>query len=154
MNERIECHGEVIGLVHGAARIRLERAPSSCGGCSSRSTCASGQTPSQEVLIEMPQGTKIGDQVTVSMPSSSVALAALLGYLLPPVFLLLGAITADSYFGGDAAAVLGAASGLLLGLLVARIAAHFTFGQGFSSAACDSAAHLDLPQASPYGEHQ
>jgi sigma-E factor negative regulatory protein RseC len=154
MNERIECRGEVIGLVHGSALIRLERAPSSCGGCSSRSTCSSGHAASQEVLMEMPQGTKIGDQVTVSMPSSSVALAALLGYLLPPVFLLLGAIAADSCFGGDAAAVLGAAGGLLLGLLVARIAAHFTFGQGFSSAACDSVPVLDLPQASPYGEQQ
>jgi positive regulator of sigma E activity len=154
MNERVECRGEVISLVHGSALIRLERAPSSCGGCRSRSTCATGQAPTQEVLMAIPQGAKIGDQVTVSMPSSSVALAALLGYLLPPVFLLLGAIVADSCFGGDAAAVLGAACGLLLGLLVARLAARFTFGQGFSTAVCDSASPLDLPRVSPYGEQQ
>ena len=114
MKELVECRGEVIRLVHGAALIRLERAPSSCGGCSSRGTCSSGHAPTQEVLMAMPQGTKIGDQVSVSMPSSSVALAAVLGYLLPPVFLLLGAIVADSCFGGDAAAVLGLALKTLL----------------------------------------
>jgi len=154
MKELVECRGEVIGLVHGTALVRLERAPSSCGGCSSRGTCSSGHAPTQEVLMEMPEGTKIGDQVTVSMPSSSLALAAVVGYLLPPVFLLLGAIVADSYFAGDAAAVLGAAIGLLLGLLVARLASRFTFGQGFSSAACDSVLPPDPPLVSPYGEHQ
>jgi len=154
MKEQVECHGEVIALVHGSALIRLERAPSSCGGCSSRGTCSSGHAPTQEVLMQMPADTKIGDQVTVSMPSSSVALAAVLGYLLPPVFLLLGAIVADSHYAGDAAAVLGAAIGLVVGLLVARLISRFTLGQGFSSAACDSSTPPDLPQASPYGEHK
>ncbi|MEI7431472.1 MAG: SoxR reducing system RseC family protein [Betaproteobacteria bacterium] len=149
MIESVERRGEVIGFKQGLAQIRIERAPSACGGCGSRGTCASGNAAVQSVEMAMPAGTRIGDQVTVSMPSSSVALAAILGYLLPPLFLLLGAIGADVAYGSDLAAVLGAAGGLVFGLLLARLVSHFTLGSGISSSACTP----DLPSDSPYGEH-
>jgi len=148
MIDSVECHGEVIGFKQGVALIRIERASSACGGCCSRGSCASGSAAVQSVELAMPEGTKIGDQVTVSMPSSSVALAAILGYLLPPVFLLLGAISADVIYGSDLAAVLGAAGGLGVGLLLARLVSHFVLGQGIFPSACTP----DLPTASPFGE--
>ena len=78
------------------------------------------------------------------MRSSSVALAAMLGYLLPPVFMLLGAIVGDHYFAGDASAVLG--------LLLAQLISRFTLGLlvcrlRFCLPPITSGFHL-------YGEHQ
>ncbi len=144
MIDLIERQGEVTGFKQGLAQIRIERSASGCSGCGSRGACASGHAAVQRVEMAMPEGTQIGDQVTVSMPSSSVALAAIFGYLLPPLFLLLGAIGADMIYGNDFAAVLGAAAGLILGLLLARLVSHFTLGQSLSPSPCVS--------DSPYGE--
>ena len=47
-----------------------------------------------------------GAHVTVSLPESSVALAAVLGYLLPALGLLFGALVAGVFFSGDLPAVL------------------------------------------------
>jgi sigma-E factor negative regulatory protein RseC len=148
MIDLIERHGEVIGFKQGVAQIRIERASSACGGCGNRGTCASGSTTVQNLEMVLPAGAKVGDQVTVSMPSSSITQAAILGYLLPPVLLLLGAISADLVYGSDFAAVLGAVSGLVFGLLLARLVSHLALGKGISPSACSS----DLPTDSPFGE--
>ena len=152
MMDSVARSGEVIGFKQGLAQIRMERASSGCSGCGSRGTCASGSAAVQEVQMPMPEGTKIGDRVMVSMPSSSVAMAAVLGYLLPPFFLLLGAIGADTCYGGDAAAVLGAVAGFVAGLLLARLVSRFALGQGLSPSACDPDLHADVHQVSPHGE--
>ena len=68
--------------------------------------------------MALPEYTRLGDAVTISTPASSVALAALTGYLLPPLFLLLGALGAASCYAGDLAAVLGAGLGLFAGVLL------------------------------------
>ena len=84
MIDTVERSGEVIGFEQGLVRIRLERL-SGCSGCGSRGTCASGSTAAQVIHMFLPAGAKPGDRITVSMPASSVTLAALLAYLLPPV---------------------------------------------------------------------
>jgi len=128
MIDTVERSGEVIGFENGVAQIRLER-PSGCSGCGSRGTCASGSAAAQVIHMSLPEHTRPGDQVTVSMPASSVTLAALLGYLLPPVSLLLGAIVASTCYESDAAAVLGAGLGFVAGLLLARLISRFVFGR-------------------------
>jgi len=138
MIDLVERSGEVIGFDHGVAQIRLERASSGCSGCGSRGTCASGNAAAQVIEMRMPEHTRIGDHVTVSMPASSVTLAALLGYMLPPVSLLVGAVVASLLYGSDLAAVLGAVFGLVAGLFLARLISRFAFGRRAASSACDS----------------
>ncbi len=148
MMDSVERSGKVVGFKQGLAQIRMEPDPSGCSGCGSRATCDSGSSALKDVHLPMPEGTRIGDCVMLSMPSSSVALAAVLGYLLPPFFLLLGAIGADTFYGGDAAAVLGAIAGFVSGLLLARLISYFALGQGLAPSVCDS----DLLHVLPHGE--
>ena len=148
MMETVERSGEVVGFDNGLAKIRLER-PSGCSGCGSRGTCASGSAAAQIVQMALPERTRLGDRVTVAMPSSSVALAAILGYLFPLIGLLLGAIAADSWYGGNLAAVVGAAAGFVVGLMLARLIAFFALGNGLSDAHCQPGLQPDLPP----GEH-
>jgi len=130
----------VVGFDGELARIRLESA-AGCGGCGSRGTCGSGGRAAQVVRMRLPGHARLGDRVTVSMPSSSVALAGLLGYLLPPGCLLLGTIIAAGRYEGDAAAVLGAGLGLVAGLLLARLIAYFALGRGANPAVCGPDSH-------------
>ena len=132
--------GRVVGFDGGQALVRLE-ASSGCGGCGSRGTCASGGNAAQVIRMDLPAGTEPGDRVTLSLPSSSVALAALLGYLLPPAGLLVGAVGAATRYEGDAAAVLGAGLGLVAGLLLARLISRFAFGRGLDAAVCRPDSH-------------
>ena len=119
MNDIIERNGEIICNDNGLVQIRLERL-SGCGQCGSRNSCASGNAV-QVIRMRLPPSTRVGDHVTVSTPASSVVLAALLGYLLPPLSLMLGAVIAGFFYAGDGATVLGAAVGFLVGLLFARL---------------------------------
>lgn len=120
MTALVERDGIVIGAHAGLARIRLEPAPG-CAGCGSRGTCASGAGKPQIVEIRLPEPAPPGARVTLTLPESSVAVAAVLGYLLPIVGLLLGAMSATLVFAGDLAAVIGAVCGLLVGLLGVRL---------------------------------
>ena len=106
LNESIERCGEVIRVARGVAQIRLE-ANAGCAGCGSRHTCASGDAAPLMIELAVPGKVQAGARVTIAMPASSLTLAALLGYLLPPVALLIGAIVANLAFGNDLAAVLG-----------------------------------------------
>lgn len=108
LNESVERCGEVVRFSQGRAQIRLEP-NAGCAGCGSRHTCASGDAAPLMIELAMPGDVQPGERVTVAMPAASLTLAALLGYLLPPVALLIGAIVANLAFGSDLAAVLGAA---------------------------------------------
>ena len=152
MIDALEHRGEVIGLDHGMAQIRMQRA-SGCAGCGSRGTCASGQASAQIIQMHLSGSPRVGDQITISMPQSSIALAALLGYLLPPVGLLLGAVIAAGSFDGDAAAVLGAGLGFVAGLLLARLISHFTFDRGLAPSVCNHGFPPAFKPDSPSGEH-
>ena len=137
--------GQVVGFDRGRALVRLENA-AACGNCGSRGSCASGGKAAQVIRMDLPARTRLGDRVTVSMPSSSVALAALLGYLLPPASLLVGAVVAATHYEGDAAAVAGAGIGLFAGLLLARLISHFTFRRGVEPTICGpDSSHGDHP---------
>ena len=153
MTDLVERSGEVIGFDHGMAQVRLERASSGCSSCGSRGSCASGNAAAQVINVHLSGAAQVGDQVTVSMPPSSIALAALLGYLLPPVGLLLGAIIAASAFDGDAAAVLGAGLGFVGGLLLARLVSHFTFDRSLAPFVCNHGVSSAFTPDSPSGEH-
>lgn len=119
-NALVERSGTIIGAHGGLARIRLEPAPA-CSGCGSRGTCGSAAGKPQIVVLHLPEPSIPGARVTLTLPESSVALASLLGYLMPAVGLLLGAVIAAGLFSGDLPAVLGAAGGLVAGLFGVRL---------------------------------
>ena len=152
MNDIVERQGTVVGFADGLAKISLAPEPG-CSGCASRGHCASGSAAPKLVKMSLPEHTRLGDAVTISTPSSSVALAALTGYLLPPLCLLLGAVGAASCYAGDLAAVLGAALGLFAGLLLVRLISTGVVGRGFVSPVCHPGLPSAFRPASLPGEH-
>ena len=118
-----EREGIVIGSRAGVTRIRVQPA-AACAGCGSRGSCASASASAkpQFVDVRLPAPAVPGAHVTLSLPESSITLAAVLGYLFPALGLLLGAVIAAVLFTGDLPAVLGAVVGLLAGLLGVRLA--------------------------------
>jgi len=108
--------GRVIHVAGPLAQVRIEAA-SACSSCGTRGSCASGQT--RAVWVETPEGVKSGDLLKISIPERAFNTAALIAYLLPAVTTLTGAALMAA--AGDTAAVLGAVSGLGLGLVLVRI---------------------------------
>lgn len=108
--------GRVIHVAGPLAQVRIEAA-SACSNCGTRGSCAGGQ--SRAVWVEAPEGVKSGDLLQISISESDFNTAALIGYLLPAVTTLVGAGLMAAT--GDTAAVLGAACGLGLGLVLVRL---------------------------------
>jgi sigma-E factor negative regulatory protein RseC len=74
---------------------------------------------------------KVGDEITVAVPDAAVLAAAFVAYLLPLLGLLAGAAVAASTGMGDPEVALGAALGLVAGIVLARwqsgrLTAHLT----------------------------
>ena len=153
MNETVERRGEVVGFEDDLALVRLEPA-AECGSCSCRSTCASGNAAVQVIRMPLNATMKQGDQVSVSMPSTSLTQAAVIGYVLPPLALLLGALVAATCFEGDAAAVLGAGLGFAGGLLLVRLISNLAFGRGLAAFACESKPHEEYDGRAPQPDLQ
>ena len=140
----IQRSGEVTGIKHGLAQIQLAQT-SGCSGCSSRGTCSSANTPTQIVSLQMPANTRVGDQVSVTISAASMTLVAILGYVLPPVGLLAGAVIASLFFVGDAAAVLGAGLGLATGFVLMRLISRTAFFRKLQPSVCRTADALTVP---------
>lgn len=128
----IERGGQVVGFDRGQALVQLD-AEAGCGSCGSRGRCGSAGRAEQVIRMPLRAGSEIGERVTLAAPSSSIALAALAGYLLPAACLLAGAVAGSMRYGSDAAAVTGAGLGLLAGLLLARLIGQFSFRRGIES---------------------
>ncbi len=62
-----------------------------------------------------------GDELQLTMLEEDMLKASLLAYLLPSVLAMAGAGIASAYGGSDLLSVLGAAAGVLLGLLIGRL---------------------------------
>ena len=108
---------------------------SACESCSGQKGCGhgllnkvgAGRCHQVRVLLGAyrAEDFQLNDEVEIAIPERVLVQGALLVYLLPLLLLALAAILAESWFGGDVAAVLGAGLGLLLGLLLVRLHAHF-----------------------------
>ena len=136
MNDVLERRGKVVAIHgDGVAHVRLEQL-GSCAQCASRGVCGSGSGKEAVVVLRLPETPRLGEQVTVTAPEASVVTAALLGYALPAIGLLIGAIAGEVGLGGDAAAVVGAVFGLAAGLLAARVLSGTVFKKTLSTVAC------------------
>lgn len=122
----IETSVKVVFAGNGTALVE-PNGESGCGGCKSRSACGvsglgkyfSGNRKPIEVKCDA--GVRAGDELQLSMDESDMLKSGLLAYLLPSVLALAGAGAGASLELGDAVAVLGAAAGVALGLLLGRL---------------------------------
>ncbi len=147
MSACVKRSGVVVGLetVRGEtfAQVRMEAAPA-CAGCGSRQSCSAADAKGQLVSVLLDEPVAPGEPITLSLPESSIAVAALLGYLLPAVGLVLGAVLAGAIFSGDAAAVLGAILGLGAGVLIARALSRSSIGRDVAPSVCAPVQPINL----------
>ncbi len=116
----IETRGRILSIADGMAEVRIA-AVSACGSCRSRSSCGTGD--SRVVRVEAGAAMHEGDEVALQLEESALVSGALLGYLMPALTLLGGALLATAFHGSDAAAAIGAGAGLAAGLIGLRFAA-------------------------------
>jgi sigma-E factor negative regulatory protein RseC len=96
---------------------------SACNSCSARAGCGqhSFSKLGKPVRLWVPTGDhfRVGEQVTIQLPSGSLAISALCLYGLPLIGLIIGAVI--GYQGGsEPQSLLAGALGLVGGLLLAR----------------------------------
>jgi positive regulator of sigma E activity len=116
MPGRLEARGRVVEVRDGMAEVRLAVA-SSCHGCRAQGVCSSGRE--QSVCIAAADGLAVGDVVSLALGEAQFSLGVAIGYLMPALTLLLGAVLLS--FAGDTAAALGAVAGLAVGILLVRL---------------------------------
>ena len=122
----IETTARVVSADNGKVLVEAS-ARSGCGGCQSRSVCGvSGlgkyfSSNRKPIAVKCDAPVRAGDELQLSMDEGDMLKAGLLAYLLPSVLALAGAGITSSYGMGDAGAVLGAAAGVMAGLLAVRL---------------------------------
>ena len=139
MNVPLEREGVVVSAIAVAAggRVRLRLQPSAaCSGCACRSACAADEAHEQFVSVTLPDDAVPGERVRLQLPESALPLAALLGYLLPVVCLLGGAMLSRWCSAADVAPVLGALCGVAAGLLLVRRIARLPLAGALQVSAC------------------
>lgn len=96
--------GIVESVIGGDAKVRIRR-ESSCGGnCAS---CAGCGMNTVVVTAQNKAGAKAGDTVELEMPSRNVLCAALLVYIVPLIFFIIGDVIFNSIFHNEIAALCG-----------------------------------------------
>jgi len=116
--------GVVQSVRNGIAVVAV--ASGGCSSCGEKSGCAigrmSGDNKTSLIEVATAEHVSVGDSVTLSMPQVALHRAALIGYLIPAVTLLAGAIAGQAATGTDGGAAIGALAGLLAGMIPGRMA--------------------------------
>lgn len=122
MSEVLIHEGVVRSITDGSALVAVP--VQGCASCGERKRCGVGKFSAggRSTLVTLPacEGLKPGDAVTLGAEQGAINRAALVGYLLPALLIVAGAVVGDRVAHSDAAAALGAGFGLLSGLVVTR----------------------------------
>lgn len=118
------------GVVQATANGQIEVAVATggCTSCGHRAGCGISQLaegrPLTRITLPAPPGAPLaaGTPVLLRLAPHRLHLAALAGYLLPAITILLGTGIGDA-LAGDGGAALGAIAGLFSGLLLGRLGA-------------------------------
>lgn len=136
--------GTVVAIEQNVARIQIDLSDE-CGACSHKRECRetpAGPTVHWPVNREA-ANLAVGQRVSVRKSATARPVLAGLVYALPLATLLLGAFVGDQY-GGDVAAVVGCAAGLLAGGLAAILIGRLGNLRGWWRFAVEPLAH-DVP---------
>ena len=123
MSEEIQAPARVIGIAAGQVELAVSR-QSACRACAEKSRCGNAQEEGREQHLWLPQteAIKIGSQVAVSLPATSLWRAAAISYGLPLGGFLLGLLCGAplSDVAASGAALLGLACGFALSAQCSR----------------------------------
>lgn len=131
---RVEGIARVVSIEGAVAWLEPEQT-TSCGSCASSATCGAkgiGTVASRMEARRFPLDNEytaltVGERVVVGVDDRSLVKASLLAYAIPLVAALSGGGIAQALYGSDLISLLSMVSGLLLGLLLARLgASHLT----------------------------
>ena len=121
----IEEYAVVTTRVENLATLEIERR-TACGLCGQKRGCGNAtwgkllghksQTISAENVIDA----NVGDSVVVGIDERIFLKSVFYLYIVPLLFMLLGAIFADTFFDNQLYVIVAAASGLILGFLVVK----------------------------------
>jgi len=124
------CHeeGMVTSLIPGErAQVTIERGEA-CGSCAAQGACKAlgGQTKDLVLTVENGIGARLGDRVQLTLAESAVLKASAVLYLLPALSLVGGAaggwaLAQRMAWSSDPTSIAGAAIGLVVGLLLAKL---------------------------------
>ncbi len=105
-----------------------------CGSCHSVSVCGvkSGHSrlAARRFKIANDHDLHVGERVVVGVADNVLLKGSMAAFALPLVTLVAGGLLGQSWLGGDGGAAIGAASGLALGLMLARFYAARLSGRG------------------------
>jgi positive regulator of sigma E activity len=123
-SEGVIAHGGIVRSVSGGHAV-IAVAAGGCGGCGRRSGCGIARLTSArgETLVQLPvDGLQLapGMEITVEVTESSLLRAAVAGYLLPALLVLVCAV-AGHLAGGDPGAAAGVLAGLGAGIAATRL---------------------------------
>lgn len=116
-------HRAVVQSVDGG-QASLAMTLAACGSCSGGGCGVGKMASGRATLLTLPVcgALRAGDVVIVSLPESQLTMAALFGYFLPVLAMLIGAWSAATLAGGsDAATALGAVAGFVVALASSRL---------------------------------
>lgn len=121
----MQVEGVVTRLDGVRAYVKVQRI-GGCGRCHEAGGCQSGSLADplskrcQEYAVDNPRGALPGARVAVEVPDGATLMAALLGYGVPVVGLLLGAAIGQYLAASDLGAVVGGSLGLFLAVVGIR----------------------------------
>ena len=98
----IEEIGTVINCDKEIAEVAIERSEA-CAGCSAKSMCQPfGEKENQMIISAINNiSAKKGDKVKVAVPSTTFIKASFIVYIVPIIFMLVGAFIGEIYFKND-----------------------------------------------------
>lgn len=124
-------HAGIVQAVRDGQAV-IAVAVQGCASCGQKRSCGVGKMAGggKTTLVRLPAsaGMRPGDVVSLSLAADAVNRAALLGYLLPAVVMVVGTVVGNTTPGGDLGAAGGALAGLALGLLAVRLIQRFFSG--------------------------
>ncbi|WP_299020569.1 SoxR reducing system RseC family protein [uncultured Photobacterium sp.] len=120
----------VVAVEPGAITVSCQQ-QTSCGHCASRDSCGTGivskAIPGRSHLVKIPTRTQVtlGDVVEIGLSERSMLHSAMLVYVLPLLFLILGAVLGQWWFvdladSGELGVILTSTVSAAIGLLLAR----------------------------------
>jgi sigma-E factor negative regulatory protein RseC len=116
----IEVNGEVTHTEAGFAWI--SRAGETCSNCDPKTGCKSIALSrlfcSKKPIfrVQDPLGVKVGEQVSIGIEEKNLLQSALVGYAMPVLVLVLGAII-GLYIGGECLSIMGGISGFFAAMI-------------------------------------